>query len=206
MRTFVRTMRLVFASNNVHKLDEVRKILPPEIEVVSLRDIGFKDEIQESGSTLEENSAIKAQAVWKYIVTHCIRGIDGVFADDTGLEVCALNNNPGVHTARWAGEEANDVENRKKLLQEMKGVTNRSARFRTVVTLLRSAEMLQMEGEVSGRITCEESGRGGFGYDSLFIPDGYESTFATLPPETKNSISHRFRAMEKLRIKLQTSN
>lgn len=204
MRTFVRTMRLVFASNNVHKLDEVRKILPPEIEVVSLRDIGFDDEIEESGSTLEENSAIKAHVVWEYVVSHSIGGIDGVFADDTGLEVRALNGDPGVHTARWAGEEANDVQNRKKLLREMEGVTDRSARFRTVVTLLRSAEMSQMEGEVRGCIACEESGDGGFGYDSLFIPEGYVSTFATLPPETKNSISHRFRAMEKLRIKLQT--
>lgn len=204
MRTFVRTMRLVFASNNVHKLDEVRKILPPEIEVVSLRAIGFDDEIQESGSTLEENSVIKARTVWEYVVSHSIVGIDGVFADDTGLEVRALNGNPGVHTARWAGEEANDVQNRKKLLREMEGVTDRSARFRTVVTLLRGTEMSQMEGEVRGNVACEESGDGGFGYDSLFIPKGYISTFATLPPGIKNSISHRFRAMEKLRIKLQT--
>ena len=201
--SYIIGMRLVFASNNAHKLEEVRKILPCEVEVLSLQQIGFHDDIEETGDSLEENSAIKAQAVWAYIQTHATGDIDGVFADDTGLEIRVLGGKPGVHTARWAGEPANDANNRKKVLRELEGVADRAARFRTVVTLIHDGKQEQMEGVVEGCIACEESGAGGFGYDPLFVPEGYDKTFADLPAEVKNSISHRARAMEKLNERLK---
>lgn len=194
-------MKLVFASNNAHKLREVRGILPSDIEVIGLQDIGFVEDIAETGATLEENSAIKAHAVWQWLQEHPsaqTEGVNGVFADDTGLEIAALHGAPGVHTARWAGEPANDANNRRKTLHELEGVTQREARFRTVVTLIRDGEMQQVEGIVNGKIASAESGNGGFGYDPLFIPEGHEQTFACLTEEQKNSISHRGRAMQAL--------
>ena len=217
-------MRLVFASNNAHKLDEVRAIMPSGIEVLSLREIGFEQEIEENGATLEENSRIKAETVWEYVKGTMDNGqrtmdIDGVFADDTGLEIDALDGRPGVHTARWylergkeEGERTKDLgekeifaANRAKALRELAGKTNRGAQFKTVVTLiLKNSEDrlqhsdLQVKGVVRGQIATEERGQGGFGYDPLFIPEGYEHTFAELPIEVKNSISHRARAMEAL--------
>ena len=193
-------MKLVFASNNTHKLEEVRQILPAEIQVVSLREIGFVQEIDETGDTLDANSALKARVVWNWL---CEKGlaeeVDGVFADDTGLEISALGGAPGVRTARWAGDEACDINNRQKALHELAGKTDRSARFRTVVTLIRHSEMLQVEGIVAGSIALQEEGIGGFGYDPVFIPEGYDRTFASLPAEVKNSISHRCGAMEALK-------
>ena len=186
-------MRLVFASNNDHKLQEVRAIMPAFIEVLSLNEIGFLQEIEETGSTLEENSRIKAETVAAFIKDGML--IDGVFADDTGLEIDALHGAPGVYTARWAGEPA---ANRKKALAELKGKENRSAQFRTVVTLIKGGQMQQVEGIVRGRIAEAESGTAGFGYDSLFIPEGYNCTFAELSSEEKNRISHRGRALEAL--------
>lgn len=186
-------MRLVFASNNDHKLQEVRAIMPAFIEVLSLNEIGFLQEIEETGSTLEENSRIKAETVAAFIKDEML--IDGVFADDTGLEIDALHGAPGVYTARWAGEPA---ANRKKALAELKGKENRSAQFRTVVTLIKGGKTQQVEGIVRGRIAEAESGTAGFGYDSLFIPEGYNCTFAELSSEEKNSISHRGRALEAL--------
>lgn len=194
-------MKLVFASNNAHKLREVRGILPSDIEVIGLQDIGFVEDIAETGATLEENSAIKAHAVWQWLQEHPsaqTEGVNGVFADDTGLEITALHGAPGVHTARWAGEPANDANNRRKTLHELEGVAQREARFRTVVTLIRDGEMQQVEGIVNGKIASAESGNGGFGYDPLFIPEGHEQTFACLTEEQKNSISHRGRAMQAL--------
>ncbi len=217
-------MRLVFASNNAHKLDEVRAIMPSGIEVLSLREIGFEQEIEENGATLEENSRIKAETVWEYVKGTMdngqrTMGIDGVFADDTGLEIDALDGRPGVHTARWylergkeEGERTKDLgekeifaANRAKALRELAGKANRGAQFKTVVTLiLKKSEDrlqhsdLQVKGVVRGQIATEERGQGGFGYDPLFIPEGYEHTFAELPIEVKNSISHRARAMEAL--------
>ena len=190
-------MRLVFASNNAHKLDEVRRILPAGIEVLSLSDIGFEAEIEETGTTLEQNSAIKAEAVYQWIrVTGYGLPVDGVFADDTGLEIDALGGQPGVYTARWAGEPA---ANRKKALAELKGITDRGAQFRTVITLIRmTGERLSVSGVVRGRIAEEEYGQGGFGYDPVFIPEGYDKTFGELPAEVKNSISHRSRALQAL--------
>ena len=189
-------MRLVFASNNAHKLDEVRRIMPSDIEVLSLSDIGFEAEIEETGTTLEENSRIKAEAVYQWILDHGHCSLDGVFADDTGLEIDALGGKPGVYTARWAGEPA---ANRKKALSELQGKTDRGAQFRTVITLIKlNGERLAVSGIVRGRIAEEEYGEGGFGYDPVFIPDGYDKTFGELPAEIKNGISHRGRAIAAL--------
>ena len=193
-------MKLVFASNNQHKLEEVRQILPISVEVISLREIGFVQEIDETGTTLEENSALKAQEVWKWMIDNSLlESIDGVFADDTGLEILALCGAPGVRTARWAGDDACDIKNRQKALYELEGVADRTARFRTVVSLIRNGEILQVEGVVNGLIAIEEEGNGGFGYDPIFIPEGYDKTFASLSSKEKNAISHRGRAMEELR-------
>lgn len=193
-------MKLVFASNNKHKLEEVRQILPANVEVISLREIGFLQEIDETGATLEENSALKAREVWSWMMDNSLLdSIDGVFADDTGLEIHALGGAPGVRTARWAGNEACDMNNRQKVLHELVGVADRAARFRTVVSLIRKGEMLQVEGVVNGLIAIEEEGNGGFGYDPIFVPEGYSRTFASLSSEEKNAISHRGRAIEELR-------
>lgn len=193
-------MKLVFASNNKHKLDEVRQILPPSVEVISLKEIGFLQEIDEVGTTLEENSALKAREVWTWLLNKAMTdSVDGVFADDTGLEINALGGLPGVRTARWAGDEACDINNRQKALNELLRIADRTARFRTVVSLIMGGEMIQVEGIVNGQIATKEEGNGGFGYDPIFIPQGYDKTFASLPPQIKNSISHRGRAMEALR-------
>ena len=198
-------MVLVFASNNAHKLEEVRAIMPAGVEVLSLRDLGFEQEIDETGTTLEENSRIKAATVAAFIGKRLkVKGerkIDGIFADDTGLEIDALGGRPGVYTARWAGEPA---ANRKKALAELKGQTNRCAQFRTVITLMKPLavsgqySVRQVEGIVRGRIAEEEYGEGGFGYDPVFIPEGYDKTFGELPAEIKNNISHRARALAEL--------
>jgi XTP/dITP diphosphohydrolase len=196
-------MRLIFASNNRHKLQEVRQILPEHISVLSLKDIDFCQEIDEIGKTLEENSALKAQTIWQWIENKKMtQEVDGVFADDTGLEIDALGGQPGVRTARWAGEDCNDAANRSKALDELKDEKNRQAQFRTVVTLITQENTLQVEGVVRGHISQQEEGEGGFGYDPVFIPEGYEKTFASLPTEVKNSISHRARAMEALKEQL----
>lgn len=213
-------MKLVFASNNAHKLEEVRKIMPAGVEVLSLSEVGFHDEIEETGSTLEENSRIKAAVVAAFISSQpsaISPQIDGVFADDTGLEIDALNGEPGVYTARWyywndgmsAATPLNDEmmifkANRAKALRELEGKEDRSARFRTVITLLKPSDVrsqmseIQVEGIVRGRIAEQEFGEGGFGYDSVFIPEGYDKTFGELPAEVKNEISHRARALQKL--------
>jgi len=188
-------MKLVFATNNAHKLEEVRKILPSVFQIVSLRELGCEEDISETGTTLEENSRIKAQYIWDHYHVDC-------FADDTGLEIEALHGEPGVYTARWAGEAHNDAANRQKALTLLAGQSNRKARFRTVVTLIRAGQIQQAEGIVAGTIATEERGEGGFGYDSLFIPLGYQQTFAELPAAIKNTISHRARAMEQLKLLL----
>lgn len=200
-------MKLVFASNNKHKLQEVRQILPENIHVISLAEIGFHQEIDETGSTLEQNSQIKAQTIWQWLTSqNLLDQVDGVFADDTGLEIEALHGAPGVRTARWAGEESNDEANRQKALTELDGIADRQAQFRTVITLITNNHSLQVEGIVRGTIATTQQGNEGFGYDPVFIPDGYEKTFASLNPDVKNSISHRARAIEALREKLTNSN
>lgn len=187
-------MTLVFASNNAHKLSEVRQIMPAGIDVLSLHDIGFEHDIEENGTTLEENSLIKAETVYRWVCGKQI-AVDGVFADDTGLEIDALGGAPGVYTARWAGEPA---ANRKKALHELKGKENRGCQFRTVITLIKDGHTTQVEGIVRGHIAQEEFGEGGFGYDPVFIPEGYDKTFGELPAEIKNNISHRARALAAL--------
>jgi XTP/dITP diphosphohydrolase len=187
----------VFASNNAHKLEEVRRILSPR-EIHSLHEIGFEAEIDETGTTLEENSSIKARAIYEWLKQKGKEQEYIIFADDTGLEIEALHGQPGVYTARWAGEPACDANNRKKALAQLANQTNRNARFRTVITLIENGKEQQVVGEVKGIIATQESGDKGFGYDSLFIPNGYDKTFAELPAEVKNSISHRANALAKL--------
>lgn len=189
-------------------------MMPAGIEVLSLRDIGFEQEIEETGTTLEENSGIKAEAVYHWILDNGHWTIDGVFADDTGLEIDALGGKPGVYTARWylgnerlkmKGEREIFAANRAKALRELEGKEDRGAQFRTVITLIGGRKnateghnTLQVEGVVRGRIATEEYGEGGFGYDPVFIPEGYDKTFGELPAEVKNGISHRSRALAAL--------
>ncbi|MDY4849666.1 MAG: non-canonical purine NTP diphosphatase [Paludibacteraceae bacterium] len=183
--------KLVFATHNAHKVDEVRAILPASVELVGLAALGCHDEIPETGNTLRDNALQKVQYI------HDRFGID-CFADDTGLEVEALDGAPGVYSARYAGEPADFAKNRAKLLSALAGISNRRAQFRTVVSLILNDKTYFFEGIVTGRIIAEERGVGGFGYDSVFVPDGYDKTFAELPAAVKNSISHRARAMEQL--------
>jgi len=202
-------MKLIFASNNAHKLDEARAILP-NVQILSLAEIGCHEDIPETHPTLEGNSLQKAEFVLRWCAEHANAlpaGVTGCFADDTGLEIEALGGEPGVYTARWAGENCDPAQNRKKALRLLEGQTNRRARFRTIVTLLQfNSSCHTFEGIVTGRISTEERGTGGFGYDAVFIPDlpeehstlSNEKTFAELPIELKNSISHRARAMQKL--------
>ena len=183
--------KLVFATHNAHKVDEVRAILPASVELVGPAALGCHDEIPETGDTLRDNALQKVQYI------HDRFGID-CFADDTGLEVEALDGAPGVYSARYAGEPADFAKNRAKLLSALAGISNRRAQFRTVVSLILNDKTYFFEGIVKGRIIAEERGVGGFGYDSVFVPDGYDKTFAELPAAVKNSISHRARAMEQL--------
>ena len=198
-------MKLVFASNNKHKLQEVKDILPKEITILSLHDIGFTQDIPETGTTLEQNSNIKADTIWQWLqLQGKQQDFDGVFADDTGLEIQALNNAPGVYTARWAGEDCNDAANRQKALYELQHTTQRQAQFRTVITLITHTNTLQVQGIVKGQIALQEQGDHGFGYDPIFIPEGHTLTFAQLTAETKNSISHRARALQTLGERLNS--
>lgn len=182
--------KIVFATNNNNKLREAREILGDKFQIVSLEEIGCHDEIPETAETLEGNSLIKANYIFERYHCDC-------FSDDTGLEIEALDGAPGVYTARFAGENCTPADNRRKTLELMKGKTNRNAKFRTVVTLVLNGEVHQFTGEVAGFIATEERGNEGFGYDPIFIPENYDKTFAELPAEVKNSISHRGRAMQK---------
>lgn len=192
-------MKIVFATNNRHKLEEVRSILGNKIEVLSLADIDCHDDIPETGATLEENAMQKAQYIYQ-------RFNMNVFADDTGLEVEALNGAPGVFSARYAGGNGHDSEaNMTKLLKNLEGTDNRKARFRTAISLILKPESteetpqtLLFEGIVNGEIIRERRGGEGFGYDPIFQPEGYRLTFAELGNDIKNGISHRARAVEKL--------
>ena len=184
-------MKLVFATNNRHKLDEVRAIVGDRVEVLSLNDIECHDEIPETADTLQGNALIKARYIYdKY-------GLD-CFADDTGLEVEALGGEPGVYSARYAGEECSSEANMQKLLQNLTGKSNRNAQFRTVIALIINGEEKLFNGIVKGSITEEKRGDSGFGYDPIFIPEGFSESFAQMSSEQKNSISHRYRATEQL--------
>ncbi len=183
---------LVFATNNAHKLEEIRSILDGKVRVLSLSDIGCHDDIPETAPTLEGNALIKARWVYERYGRDC-------FADDTGLEVAALGGGPGVHTARYAFPDRHDPEaNTQKLLSELAGKDDRSARFRTVIALIEGGAARLFEGVVEGVITEEKRGTEGFGYDPVFSPEDTGKTFAELGAEVKNSISHRARAVAKL--------
>jgi XTP/dITP diphosphohydrolase len=205
-------MKIVFATNNAHKLQEIRQILGDRVEVLSLSDIGCHEDIPETGKTLEENALQKALYVYEHYHIDC-------FADDTGLEVEALNGAPGIYSARYASLApsgavgaalSHDSEaNMARLLRELADKDNRRARFRTVIALIQKKDVCPcgcasitqehlFEGIVNGEITCERSGVGGFGYDPIFRPDGYDKTFAELGADIKNTISHRARATQKL--------
>ena len=190
--------KIVFATNNLHKLEEIRQILGDNMEVLSLSDIDCHADIPETADTLEGNALQKARYVWDHY--HM-----SVFADDTGLEVDALDGAPGVHSARYADGEGHDSEaNMQKLLRELDGKTPRTAHFRTVIALLLAPEsgaeptVHLFEGRVDGTIATAKRGTAGFGYDPLFVPDGYNESFAELGTEVKNTISHRARAVARL--------
>ena len=192
-------MKIVFATNNKHKLEEIKNILGKDFEIVSLAEIGCHEDIPETGLTLEENARQKST----YIVEHYNHDC---FADDTGLEVDALNGEPGVHSARYAEGTDHDSEaNMRKLLSKMSNVKDRTARFRTVISLIINGVEHQFEGRVEGRIATEKHGKEGFGYDPIFIPEGYDKSFAELGEEVKNQISHRARAVKKLAEYLSSS-
>lgn len=180
-------MKLVFATNNRHKLDEVRAIVGDRVEVLSLNDIGCHDDIPETAYTLQGNALIKARYIHEKFGVDC-------FADDTGLEVEALDGAPGVYSARYAGEECDSEANMKKLLQNLTGKSNRNAQFRTVIALIIKGEEKLFNGIVKGTITEEKRGDSGFGYDPVFVPEGFSESFAQMSGDMKNSISHRYRA------------
>jgi XTP/dITP diphosphohydrolase len=181
---------LLFATSNKHKLSELRTILP-DYTIQGLQDIEIYDEIPETGETLNENAYIKVKYLYDKIGKV-------VMSEDTGLEVSALNGGPGVHTARYAGDDRDPIQNMQKLLNALIDKDDRSARFRTVIALMDRGDVQYFEGIVHGRIAHEISGEEGFGYDPVFIPYGYDLTFAALPSEVKNNISHRARAVQKL--------
>lgn len=184
-------LQLVFATNNRHKLDEVADKIKDRIRLLTLNDIGCTGDIEETGSTFNENASIKSHYIYHKYHLNC-------FGDDSGLEVDALNGEPGVYSARYAGEHGNHEANMNKLLEKLTSVENRKARFVTVISLVWNGEEHFFEGSVSGTIRHERAGTGGFGYDPIFQPDGFDTTFAQMSMEEKNRLSHRARAVEKL--------
>lgn len=184
-------MKLIFATNNAHKLSEVQAVLGPSFELVTPRMCGVEEEIPETAETLEGNARQKARYLYERTGLDC-------FADDTGLEVEALNGAPGVHSARYATDGHDFAANNRLLLKNLEGETNRRARFRTAICLIEGGEERLFEGIVEGHIIGHESGSEGFGYDPLFVPEGYDCTFAEMSGDEKNAISHRGRAVRKL--------
>jgi XTP/dITP diphosphohydrolase len=194
--TLYKMQQLVFATNNAHKLEEVAAKIAGKIELLSLNDIGCTDDIAETGVTFYENASVKSHYIYNRYHLNC-------FGDDSGLEIDALNGEPGVYSARYAGEHGNHAANMDKVLDQLKSETNRKARFRTVISLLWNGEEYFFEGAVEGSIRHERSGSAGFGYDPIFEPEGYPITFAEMNMEEKNNISHRAKAMEKLLVFLK---
>jgi XTP/dITP diphosphohydrolase len=184
-------MKIVFATNNPNKLSEIKALVPETIEIVSLKDIGCFDELPETQNTLEGNALQKAQYVVNKYKTSC-------FSDDTGLLVDALNGEPGVYSARYAGPENSSEKNMAKLLKNLEGETNRNASFETVIALVLNGQKYIFNGNVEGVITNEKKGKDGFGYDPIFIPENGKLTFAEMSKEAKGEISHRGRAVRKL--------
>jgi XTP/dITP diphosphohydrolase len=189
-------MELVFASNNQHKVDEVQAMIGSTITLKSLNDIGCREEIPETGDTFAENAGQKSRFVYDRYHIDC-------FADDSGLEIDALGGEPGVNSAHYSGSR--DFEDNMSLvLERLSGITDRKARFRTVISLITRGREHLFEGSIEGRITPQRSGSKGFGYDPIFIPEGYNISFAEMSPDEKNKISHRAKAMEKLIIFLNS--
>lgn len=184
-------LKIVFATHNQNKLNEVRNLLSENLEILSLEDIGCIEEIPETGKTLEENAKIKADHVTKNFGFDC-------FSDDTGLLVDSLDGAPGVYSARYAGNQKNAQDNMAKLLNELEGKNKRTAHFKTVIHMNLNSQSHVFEGIVNGSILEKQYGTGGFGYDPIFKPDGFDQTFGELPLEVKNSISHRAKAVQKL--------
>lgn len=184
-------MKLVFATNNKNKLSEIKQQLNESFELLSLSDIGCTEEIPETQATIEGNASQKANYLFGKYCYNC-------FADDTGLEVEALNNEPGVYSARYAGPQRNDGDNMNKLLLELQNKSNRKARFKTIISLVIDGKEQLFEGIINGTIITEKRGANGFGYDPVFAPDGYDKTFAELDSSIKNTISHRAIAFKKL--------
>jgi XTP/dITP diphosphohydrolase len=182
---------LVFATNNRHKLEEIRHLVSPHIHLLSLSDLGFIGDIPEEEDTIEGNAAQKALFIYDRYGINC-------FADDTGLEIDALHGEPGVYSARYAGKDCSFEDNMNKVLAAMKGMENRKARFRTVIALVENGKLTTFQGEIKGVITPEKQGLQGFGYDPVFLPDGFEITFAEMDLAEKNRISHRALAVQKL--------
>lgn len=189
--------RLVFATNNKHKLEEISAIVGDKIEILSLNDIDCHDDIPETADTFEGNAMQKARYVKEKYGYDC-------FADDTGLQVEALNGAPGVYSARYAGEPADSEKNIDKLLSNLSHVDDRKAKFVTCIALVKGDEEYTFYGEIAGHIIRERCGSAGFGYDSVFVPEGYEETFAQMGEEQKNKISHRAKAVKKLSDFLNT--
>jgi len=187
--TGIRT--LVFATNNLHKVKEIQELMGQGIKLLNPADLGFKGEIPEEKATLDENAEQKAWFIYTKFGISC-------FADDTGLEIEALNGAPGVYSARYAGANSTFDDNMNKVLEAMTGVENRKARFRTVIALVKSESLITFQGEIRGVITTEKRGKQGFGYDPVFIPEGYDRTFAEMEIGEKNRISHRALAVNKL--------
>jgi XTP/dITP diphosphohydrolase len=182
---------LIFVTNNKHKLQEIRAIVGNDFQILSLADIGCFDEIEESAGTIEGNASLKAGYIWNRYGRDC-------FADDTGLEIDALDGRPGVKSARYAGEDCIPENNIRKVLQELDGITDRKARFKTVISLIMNGKETLFEGTVEGKILDAKRGKDGFGYDPVFLPDGFNETFAEMTAEQKNRISHRGRATQRL--------
>ncbi len=189
-------MDLLFATNNKHKIHEIIAILDESFRILSLEDIGFSGDIPEDKNSLEENALQKAEFIYHRYAIDC-------FADDTGLEIDALNGEPGVFSARYAGKEKDSEANMNKVLNLLEGKKDRTARFKTVISLIFKGRRYAFEGAVEGKIIQEKRGTEGFGYDPIFQPDGYDQTFAEMPLSIKNKISHRSRAIRKLVIFLE---
>lgn len=184
-------MELVFATNNINKIKEVTAILKDNISILSLDEINCKEEIPETSPTIEGNAIQKARYIFDKFGYDC-------FADDTGLEIDSLGGKPGVYSARYAGEKKNSLDNMNKLLVDLEGKTNRKAQFKTVIALILNGKVHTFEGIVRGTITEEKEGTKGFGYDPIFKPEGYSSTFAQMEAKEKNEISHRAIAIKKM--------
>lgn len=187
----MKDQKILFATSNVHKLEEIRAMMPQGFEIIGLKDAGFTGSIPETGATFEENALLKSRFIQQQYGGN-------VMSDDSGIEVDCLDGRPGVYSARFAGEGASDQENYQLLLREMESETNRKARFVAVISLIYNNIEYSFRGEIHGRIASEARGSNGFGYDPIFIPDGFDQTFAELPRSVKNRLSHRAIAARKL--------